>query len=929
MNVINLRAVEDALRLRAADLPHFVVGAVGLAGLCAWMLGAAFALMWLAFVAVALFCERTVYRQVISAGDASRAVEWRLAMSTGAVASAYSSAAVILSLSGEPWAVLGGAALIFTCLLGAGHLGRISRRLEIAGLGPPILAGLSLPIIVMMSSPDPNWIIGALMIALFGAALHLVARHLTAKVRAEAGLAAALAESQSQERLVRLMFEQQDRRVAMLDSEGRFLLASPNWGDRRGYASADLMGRFFFDIENPCPAHWRGAIETAYRGESVRNGEDRVVLPNGEGAVFRWEIKPWRDADGAVCGVLIYAEDITDLCASRKDAEETSQILRLALKASATAAAWRVDLAKHSMWASPEANSILGDVLTYEDFSSPRPSWLLEEDTESYEEMLTALVRPGGKATIDHRLKLNNGRPTWVHSVMETITDETGKPRWIIGTTRDVTEQKAIEARLLEATRHAESALVGKRLMLDEIVQDVTGVSAPEPSTAPVVRGHLGSSVDIAELFERFVRVLGEIDVRDAALKEAVAALRAAREASEAANVAKSQFLANMSHELRTPLNAIIGYSELLQEDAEADGDGQGVEDIRRILVASRHLLNLINGILDLSKIEAGRMDVVIEAYDVVGLIEEAIDTVRSTAQDNHNALTVVVEGDLSGAESDAMKLRQCLLNLLSNACKFTENGRVDVHVGRMCDNGRAWLIFKVSDTGIGMTREQLGRVFQPFTQADETTTRRFGGTGLGLSITNRLVECLGGDLSAESKPGCGATFTMRVPFAQNSARQGEEKPLPAAPDGAPIALVIDDEADARELVRRALSRVGMRTEGAASAASGVKMAAELAPALILLDIELPDGTGWDVLEALRADPRTAAIPVGMLSVTDERARAASFGACFHLVKPVERDALTAAVLQFARFQHAQAPAGEPNPLLAGEPRGLLRASVL
>jgi signal transduction histidine kinase len=224
----------------------------------------------------------------------------------------------------------------------------------------------------------------------------------------------------------------------------------------------------------------------------------------------------------------------------------------------------------------------------------------------------------------------------------------------------------------------------------------------------------------------------------------------------------KSQFLANMSHELRTPLNAIIGVSEMLREDAEALK--QDTEPLDRVLGAGRHLLALINDILDLSKIEAGRMELQLETFPLAPLIADVIKTIEPLAAKNANQVAVKCDGAIGTLHADQMRLRQAFLNLLSNANKFTERGTISIEARHAEESGRDWVTIAIADTGIGMTPEQMGKLFQEFSQADASTTRKYGGTGLGLAISKRFCQMMGGDITVASEPGCGSTFTIRLP---------------------------------------------------------------------------------------------------------------------------------------------------------------------
>jgi signal transduction histidine kinase/DNA-binding response OmpR family regulator len=370
--------------------------------------------------------------------------------------------------------------------------------------------------------------------------------------------------------------------------------------------------------------------------------------------------------------------------------------------------------------------------------------------------------------------------------------------------------------------------------------------------------------------------------------------------ALEAASRHKSEFLASMSHELRTPLNAIIGYSEMLQEEAADAGREPFVADLGKINAAGKHLLELINAVLDLSKIEAGKMELYLEDFDVAKLVRDIIAVIQPLAEKNGNRLEVACAPDAGAMHADMTKLRQAVFNLLSNACKFTERGTVSLLVLRAAEPTRDWLRFTVTDTGIGMTAEQMAKLFQEFSQADAATTRRYGGTGLGLALSRRLCRMMGGDVTVESEPGLGSSFTIRLP-----ANVAPPAPV-AVPDEAPAAgaatvLVIDDEPAMRDLMQRFLAKEGLHVVTAASGEQGLRLAKELGPLAITLDVMMPGMDGWAVLAALKADPEVADIPVIMLTMLDDKNLGYALGASDYLTKPLDRERLMAILRKYRR----------------------------
>jgi signal transduction histidine kinase len=402
------------------------------------------------------------------------------------------------------------------------------------------------------------------------------------------------------------------------------------------------------------------------------------------------------------------------------------------------------------------------------------------------------------------------------------------------------------------------------------------------------------------ELAEQHNQIRDQYRIIERALQAALDA----NEEAKAADASKSAFVANMSHELRTPLNAILGYSEILAEDARAAGQPGLVADLGKIETAGRHLLELINEILDLSKLEAGKTRLHLETFDIAEAVSDAVTTVRPVVERNRNRLEIVCPAGIGEMREDVTKVRQVLLNLLSNAGKFTEQGVVTLEAGRATADDGDWVVFRVRDTGIGIPAETQARLFEPFVQADAGTHKKYGGTGLGLAITRKLCQLMGGDVTLESEPGRGSTFTVRLPVLETedveasrvrpAMRRGGSGVMRALtePVQRPLALVVDDDPVERELMGRICERQGFAVAACGGGEEAVRLAKERGPHVIILDIVMKGMDGWQVLEALKSDPALERIPVVVVSVLDERDRGLSLGARAYFVKPVSHERL-------------------------------------
>jgi PAS domain S-box-containing protein len=507
-----------------------------------------------------------------------------------------------------------------------------------------------------------------------------------------------------------------------------------------------------------------------------------------------------------------------------------------------------------------------------------------ERLTRENEERFRSLIQASASIiwTADARGAFAGPQPSWTRFTGQPADDALGWGRLACIHPNDV---EATKVAWREAVATAEPISLEHRLRrADGEWRHMALSVAPVLEEDGTIREWVGSHTDITDR------------------KEAELALEAAKEAAEGANRAKSAFLANMSHELRTPLSAVIGYTEMLEEEAEDLDQLSMLTDLGKIKSNAQHLLGLINDVLDLSKVEAEKMDVFAEEFEVAKFVSEAANTVEALVHRKSNELVLELGEGLGSMLSDAVKLRQCLFNLLSNAAKFTEAGTITLGAHREVSPEGDWLAFTVRDTGIGMTPDQVTRLFQRFSQADETTTRKFGGTGLGLALSRAFAQLLGGDITVESAEGRGTCFTLRIPAvlpAKNTEPQGSATMDRAAQGTGELVLVIDDEAAQRDLMIRFLERQGFAVRTAADGRSGLELARSLMPRVILLDVMMPGMDGWSVLSALKADPDTGKIPVVMVSFVADPGLSATLGAAEAVPKPVNWVKLKTVMDQF------------------------------
>ena len=384
-----------------------------------------------------------------------------------------------------------------------------------------------------------------------------------------------------------------------------------------------------------------------------------------------------------------------------------------------------------------------------------------------------------------------------------------------------------------------------------------------------------------------FSRMSDEVNgLIDARTSEMETARDEARDASDQ----KTKFFANMSHELRTPLNAILGYGEMLYEDCEDLGYDDLLPDLKKITSSGTHLLSLINNILDLSKIEAGKMELFVTSFEIENMVQTIKDVSEPLAAKNDNGFVINLEGALGSMSQDETKLRQCLTNFLSNGFKFTKNGTVTLDVKARIEGDVEFVDFAVIDTGAGMSPEGVAKVFEEYTQAERSTSANYGGTGLGLPISKKFAEMMGGDVIVTSEEGVGSVFTMSVPRECPEYNEDEvEGNVINLDDQDNLVVLVDDDVAMHDLIKRTISKLNLTLLGATNSEKGMELIREVQPKLILLDVLMPGRDGWSLLKECKTDKDLKDIPVIMISQLNQSNLASSLGANDYLTKPIDR----------------------------------------
>jgi len=682
------------------------------------------------------------------------------------------------------------------------------------------------------------------------------------------------------------IFENAIEGIFQTTIDGRYLIANPMLAKIYGYASPEDLIANVTNIANQLyvnPNRRQDFINILLSHETVSNFESEVYRQDGTKIWISENVRAVRDIDNVLIGFEGTVQDISQ----RKRAEAESQLLQnLTLDISAANdfnSALEITLKKICEFTGWVYGEAWIPELEHRQVLVCSPAWYASIDgLEEFRECSEKITFPSGIGF--------PGR-VWGHQ----------HPEWIW----DIS---------LETELH----FIRKYPALECGLQ--SGLAIPVSADSKVVAIMAFFMMSPNDKDQQLVGLIGAIAMQLGALmrrKRDEEALRMmneelalARDRALEANRTKSSFVANMSHELRTPLNAIIGYSEMLQEDVSLLGLEDFGDDLKKIYKAGRHLLDLINDILDMTKIEAGKLKIHFDDFNLPMLVWDTCTTVNSLLTKNNNNLEIDCDPDLGDIRTDMTRLRQILLNLLSNAGKFTKSGEIRVKVTRRTLDHTEYFYFEVSDTGIGISPENIQNLFQAFNQVDNSTTRQYGGTGLGLAISQRLCQMMGGDIMLESVLGKGSTFTVRLPVNYELAKKSLQNRVSKRSKNSkhsyhrsdkfrgrqPSILVIDDDLTVHQYTQSYLGDLGVAIYSAFSGEEGINLAQDILPDAIILDIQMPTMSGWEVLKELKCQPLTSGIPIILLTINDEQHESYEVGANDYLFKPIDRDRLITTV---------------------------------
>jgi PAS domain S-box-containing protein len=738
------------------------------------------------------------------------------------------------------------------------------------------------------------------------------------------------------------------------DTEGRIRFMNDFGLELFGFTSEELVGQPLAGSIVPASEDVDRNInrmidEIATDPAKYEIDETENQRKNGDLIWMAWRNTPILGDDGALREILTVGIDITERRRIEQEVAEQKQLLENTLE-SLTHPFYVIDAEDYSIKIANSAARALGSsgettchALTHK---NPTPC-----DSSEHTCPMVEVRRTKKPVIVEHIHQDAEGNPRIMEVNGYPIFDDDGNVVQMIEYSIDITERKQAERELRKLSRAVEQSsstvvitdTAGIIEYANPKFSETTGYTIEEATgqNPRVLKSENHPPEFYADLWETISsgrewhgefcnrKKSGELywesasisPIRDAsgeithyvAIKDDITErkrmeeeLLNAREAAEAANRAKSTFLANMSHELRTPMNAIIGYSEMLAEDAEDEGHDDMVPDLVKINAAGKHLLALINDILDLSKIEAGRMELFLETFDLNQMLDEAVSTVMPLIAKNDNKLKTDVGAGLGNVRADLTKLRQALFNLLSNAAKFTDKGTITMSAKMVMRGDDEWLELGVADSGIGIAEDKLDAVFEEFSQADDSTTRDYGGTGLGLPISRRFCQMMGGDIKVTSELGRGTTFTIEIPSRVDTEEAPAGAAQPQRPEAKEVAsgvrpiLVVDDDPNSRELLQRTLESEGFPVVTAATGEEGLELARKLKPSLMTLDVLMPAMDGWSVLQEVKADPELKDTPVMMISIAGDKDLGYTLGAVECLTKPVDRDQLRQLAVQYA-----------------------------